>query len=217
MKKIVCLVLAVLMLVSLAACNRPAVGTESTKNPQKETQAPKPTETEPEATEAKPTEDQKKGTDLKIYGDIYVVYPEPWRTEENSRTNIFYQDETCLVGITSKKGSSFEGELEDIIPYLSEAFANDVSSYSKGLLAGQEIETASVERGTVAGFDCVKFTGKINNNDNWDCHVYGYAMIVEDRVLMITGLVSTEAQDAGMIAEINALTDQIAESVYVKG
>ena len=217
MKKIVCLVLAVLMLVSLAACNRPAVGTENTKNPQKETQAPKPTETEPEATEAKPTEDQKKGTDLKIYGDIYVVYPEPWRTEENSRTNIFYQDETCLVGITSKKGSSFEGELEDIIPYLSEAFANDVSSYSKGLLAGQEIETASVERGTVAGFDCVKFTGKINNNDNWDCHVYGYAMIVEDRVLMITGLVSTEAQDAGMIAEINALTDQIAESVYVKG
>ena len=122
-----------------------------------------------------------------------------------------------MVSIAHNKLSKFEGELEDIIDFLSSNFSADASSYSEGSISGHKIETTSTERGKVADFDCVRFTGKITNDGGWDCHVYGYAMIVEDRVLMITGLVSVEAQDAGMIAEINALTDQIAESVYVKG
>lgn len=217
MKKIVCIILAVLMVISLVACNGPASGTEGTKNPQKETQAPKPTETEPVGTDGKTTEPEKTEKKLKIIGDLYISHPAEYKSADLARTKMVIQSSACVVSIAYDKTSALEGDLEDAIALLSQAFANDSSSYCEGSISGNEIETTSTERGTVAGFDCVRFSGKIKNGGGWDCHVYGYTMIVEDRVLMITGLVSTQAQDAGMIAEIDALTDRIAASVYVKG
>lgn len=215
MKKLICLLLALLMIFSLAACG--GNGTQGDTKPPKDDD--KPTQSTPSNTEdnkpTQPVQTKPNEVSLKIAGNIYVSYPSDWRTEDVYRGVVLYQSDAALVNVTHNKVSAFEGELEDIVTQLSDAFVEGSYGYSQGSIYGNAIEPTSIERGTVAGYDCIKFVGSIKTGD-WNCHVYGYGLIVEDRVIMITGLVSAKAQDADMIAEIDALTDRIAASIEVK-
>lgn len=216
MKKIICLLLALLMIFSLAACG--GNGTQGDTKPPKDDD--KPTQSTPPSTEddnktTEPSHTKPEDMLLRVYGKIYVKYPSDWEVESDTQSLYVLQGKECLVNVLYRNVSMFEGELEDIVPFLSRTFADAASKYCTGSIYGGEIVTTSMERSTVAGYDCVKFEGTIENGD-WDCHVYGYGLIVEDRVIMITGLVSAKDQDADMIAEIDALTDRIAASIEVK-
>lgn len=217
MKKLICLLLALLILISLVACGGDTPDTD--EDPKQTVGDEKPDKnTEPsndETQQTDPTETEPTDISLRIYGEIYVSYPSDWTVKKDAPSVFFVQNSDCLVNLLCRRASSFDGELEDIVAFMSQTFADDSSKYCSGSIYGSEIETTSMERSTVAGYDCVKFEGTIKNGD-WDCHVYGYGLIVEDRVMMITGLVSAKAQDAGMIAEIDALTDSIAASIKVK-
>ncbi len=215
MKKIICLLMAMLLVFGLVAC-----GGNDTEGDTKPNNGKTPTTqtgtsgTEPNK-DTKPTQPAINDVEVEVDNDVYVKYPSDWRLEDVYRGVVMYRDDARLVNVTYKKASSFDGALEDIVSYLSEAFVEGSYGYSQGSIYGHDIVPSTVERSTVAGYDCVKFEGIINN-DRWDCHVYGYGLIVEDLVIMITGLVSAKDQDADMIAEIDALTDRIAASIEVK-
>ena len=66
---------------------------------------------------------------------------------------------------------------------------------------------------TVAGRDSIKFIGTVNNDDEWDCHVYGYTFIINNKAYALIGLVSAKEQDPEMIKEIDERIDKMAATI----
>lgn len=218
MKRTICLLLTMLMIFCLAACkaNPTASSGESkaTEYPIGDNTRPEETKAPTETEDTEPTEEM---VETRIGKDVYFAYPKEWLLSSGSQSYIVYQSDECAVGVSYDWFNSFEGELGDLIAFLDEAFTSDVNSHSKGYIYGEQIVTTKTENCTIGDNEAVRFEGTINNQNEWSCHVYGYVLIVNNVRLMVAGTVTQKAQDAGMIAEINALTDQIAESVYVKG
>jgi hypothetical protein len=215
MKKVLCLLLAALLVCSMVACGKTPATNETTapivdvpdeteEQPQETTEATVPQQTEPQTT----------SNVVQIPGkEIYFTYPEGWIVEEEIYTLALMEDDSALVGICYDYYTPFDGNLEGLIDYYAQPFLRDISSYSKGYLRDSNIEVLTTESSTIAGYDCVKFTAKARNNDEWDCHLYGYTFVIGDTTLMVTGLVSAQSQDDGMIKAIDKLTDEIAGSV----
>lgn len=214
MKKIVCLLLVLLLVFSMAACSKEPA--QETSSPVQD--VPEDTQTEPQDTTEPPVSEQEDtqpaSNVLQIPGkEIYFSYPEGWTVEEEIYTLMAMENNDALIGICYDYFTPFDGNLEGLIDFYGQPFLRDVSSYSKGYLRDSNIEVLTTESGTVAGYDCVKFTAKAINNGEWDCHLYGYTFVIGDTTLMVTGLVSAAEQDAGMIQVIDKLTDEVAGSV----
>ena len=216
MKKIICLLLALLMIFSLAACgdngNTDDSKPEGTKNERPNNDTTNGTQNPPATSEP-----AQNGKVLQIpYNEIYLTAPDGWDVANCDDSFVVCQTSDCLVSISYQWHVEFEGQLDDVMDLLLPRFVADAALYSKGRVDVANLEVRSTENGTIAGYDSIRFTAKIRNRDEWDCHVYGYAVVVNNIPLMITGLVSAKAQDADMIAEIDALTDRIAASIEVK-
>ena len=213
MKRIFSLFLVLTMAFSLCACSvnkldgtQPSTetqdGTES--QIQNNTTAPTSTVTEPADNENViqiPTK------------EIYFSCPSGWEVEEETKTLILMESEDALIGIFYDWQNTATGELIEMVSNYSAKFLRDISSYSKGYLRTSSIEVLSSGNGKIGEFECATFTGKANNDGEWDCHMYGYTAVIDGVNVMVIGLVSAKAQDASMIAEIDALTDQVANSV----
>lgn len=212
MKKLLSALMAVILVLSLAAC-APGKPTETTKDntqtPSEGTAAPTEQTAEPtEATQAQPAEQTLQVPSKEIYFNC----PEGWGDAEATYCTVLLETDECLVAVCYNWAIPYEGELEGLVEYFGPGVMRDVASYSKGYLGAATITAQTTEKTTVAGFDSVKFTGTAPNTE-WNCHVYGYTMIVSGIPMMVMGMVSTPEQDAAMIAEINALTDQVAASL----
>lgn len=211
MRKLTCLALVLMLTLSLAACGNESNNTET--NPQSSavsTTTPKETQTTamPQGTEGKSEQL------IKVPGkQIYFSTDVDWKVDNDDLAIMLYENRDCMVGICYNWISEFDGNYEGLIESLSANFVSEASSKCHGYLRTSQVVVLTNEMCNIAGYDCMKFTGKIDNDGNWDCHVYGYAYVVNDVQLMVIGIVSTEDQDAAMIADINALTDQIAASV----
>lgn len=217
MKKVICILLALVMVLSLAACGKQPADKqpEDTKEPasvqgndNKETEATQ---------EQIPTEIEDENTEIRVPGEkIYFYAPSGWEVEKQNLSTVVKQGKDCLVSICYDWPMSYEFDLEEMISRLGYNFTADADSEGQGYIVNSTIEVTSTEKTTVAGYDCVVFTGVVSNDGNWNCHVYGYTFVVNNVELMVVGIVSAQAQDAQMIADINALTDQIAASVTTK-
>ena len=205
MKRVLCMMMALLLIGSLVAC-----GNKTPDNPVDPT--PDPVITDPVVSGDEG--DKKDGNVLQIPAtEIYFTYPKGWYKSGGSTSVMMQENEDCMVAVCYSWDQSFEGKLADMVSYFSLGFLLDAAPESRGILGAQPIEVTSTKATKVAGYDSVQFTGKVNNNGEWDCHVYGYTYVVDGTNLMVIGLVSTQAQDAQMIKDIDALTDQIAASV----
>lgn len=213
MKRLICLLLAVAMLLSMAACGGQTSGGDTEPEETKKQSQGDSKETKPEDTEeTKPS--QPDTVTIQVPGkEVYFSCANGWVVDRRSQSTLVYQNEESLVSISYDWVNEFNGELEDLVTFLNFAFTFDAYSYAKGNIYGAQISTTDTERCTIGGYEAVRFTGTISNKGEWDCHVYGYTCTVDGVNLMICALVSTQAQDADMIAEIDALTDQIAASV----
>lgn len=145
--------------------------------------------------------------------EIYVDYDISMRKKEEAYTTLMYQNNDSLVGLAFKKDVIHTGTLEDVIALFKTDFINDASTSSAGNLYGSEIVVKATEKTTISGFESVKFTGTALNKDEWECHVYGYTFVIEGTPCAIIGIVSAQAQDATMIAEIDAQVDKIASTI----
>ena len=217
MKKVICFLLALVMVLSLTACGKQP----ASKQPE-ETKAQTPVQgNEDQATEATeaqtPTEAEKENQEIRVPGEkIYFYAPSGWEIEKENLSTVVKQGKDCLVSICYNWPMSYEFDLEAMISSLGYNFTADADSEGRGNVVNSTIEVTSSDKSTVAGYDCVVFTGVVHNDGGWDCHVYGYTFVVNNVELMVVGIVSAQEQDAQMIKDINALTDQIAASVTTK-
>lgn len=211
MKKWITMLLALALTLTLCACagegnGNTTAGTQETSGTQQteNTQAQPSTEETAYKTEEKVCQLAGKG--------IYFSYPSDYALNSGTYSKIVRKSDECLVAVYYSWQASFDNPA-DMIPAYSETFMRDVAGKSKGNLLKSEIETTSLQNGSVAGYDCIVFNGKTSNQGKWDCHLYGYALTINDVNIMVIGLVSAKAQDAQMIADTDALTDQIAATL----
>lgn len=183
-------------------------GTKETNS----TQQTENTQTQPSMEATSAVNNQKT---VKIPGyQVYFSYSSEYVLDSGTYSKILRKSDECLVAVYYNWKGSFD-DPADMIPAYSETFMRDVSGKSKGNLLNSKIETTSVQNGSVAGYDCVVFDGKTYNRGEWECHLYGYALTIGEVNIMVIGLVSTKAQDAQMIADTDALTDQIAATLRI--
>ena len=211
MKKVICLLLALVMVLSLAACGKQPADQqpeETSKTPEKETTQTATTE----ATSA-PEETEAAGIVLQVPSkEIYFNCPDGWSYSKETYSTVLMETNASLVAVCYNWVIPYEGDLEGIVAFFSDGVMRDVSPYSQGYLGAASITTTSAEKTKLGNQECVRFIGTVPNTE-WNCHVYGYVFVVNDIPMMVMGLVSTQAQDAQMISDINALTDQIAATV----
>lgn len=124
-----------------------------------------------------------------------------------------YNNNDCLTGLCFQVNEEYTGTLEGVIDVYKKDFISDATTSSSGDLYGSEIEVISTEKVTVAGRDSIKFIGTVNNDDEWDCHVYGYTFIINNKAYALIGLVSAKEQDPEMIKEIDERIDKMAATI----
>lgn len=212
MKKWICLLMALVLMVGTTACGSKA--TETTDTPKNDaTASDNSTTTVTQGMVDSTTVAQTVGKTLRVPSkDIYFTCPEGWSSGKETHTTVLLETDECLVAVCYNWSTPYNGDLVGIIDFFGTDVMSDVASYSKGNLWTSKVNATSTENTTVAGLNAVKFTGTAPNND-WNCHVYGYTMMVNDLPMMVMGLVSTKAQDPAMISEVDALTDQVAASI----
>lgn len=216
MKKVISILLALVLVLSLTACGKQTADKQP-EDTQKPDSVQKEENKEKEETKEQiPTEPAVAKTEIQVPGEqIFFYAPADWEVKDENLSRIVAKNEDCLVSVCYGWPSS-EVDLVETITRLGKYFTKDASINSHGLIRNSNIEVTSSKSSTIAGYDCVVFTGVVNNDNKWNCHVYGYTFVVNNVELMVVGLVSTTEQDAQMIADINALTDQIAASVTTK-
>lgn len=107
---------------------------------------------------------------------------------------------------------SYEGDLDGVLPLLMEKFENSVRGYMCGTIKGNELKLDSSEKVTVAGFESIRFRGKVYNNIV-DCFIYGYTFLVNDQPCMIVGIVSSDSQEQDLIDTVVQDVDAMAKTL----
>lgn len=159
-----------------------------------------------------------EGANVKIPGErIYFTAPEGWNIKQQAFSTTIQKNKDSLVSIAYNTSNPPSGDYKNKVKRLGNYFAGDASSECSAFIRNQDIKIASSKKTTVAGYNCLQFTGTIWAVGDWDCHVYGYVFVVDDVEIMVCGLVASMKQETDLIVEIDALTDQIAKSVqFVK-
>lgn len=211
MKKYLCLILAAVLIFSLTACKSdPVSNTEPSNDNQTQGSTPPDDQTN-DTTEA--TSGQNNLNTLQVPSkEIYFNCPDGWTFSKETYSTVLMETDESLIAVCYNWAVPYEGDLGGIVDFFSAGVMRDVAPYSKGYLGAAAITTTDSENTKIAGLDAVKFTGTAPNTE-WNCHVYGYTMIVDGVPMMVMGLVSTQAQDATMISEIDSLTNQVAASI----
>ena len=210
MKKLLCVILALLLTVSLFGCGKP---NDEPTDPAAPVQTDAPAKDDPTQAPAQTDAPANacpvwKLPDREIYGN----YPDCWMCEDVGSTYMILQSKACMLAVTYTAEAA-DGDLEGVINQTNKQFFNEIASYCEGRIASSTIEVTESEKCTVAGFDSLRFTGTVSSAGEYDCHIYGYTFVIDGTGVMVCGLVTAKAQDAGMIAEINTLTDAMAQSV----
>lgn len=215
MKKVLCMILAALLVLSMAACNmipakdpKPTDENPISVDPTNKQETPK--DTTPVTTAPQEPDGLTWETPV---GDIAVNYPDGWIAVEAGTALLVLQTKECMVAVVYNSADDVGGNLEKVVDVSSRFFLNEAASYCEGRVRDEIVKVTSTEPCTMAGFDSLRFNGTVNSAGEYDCHAYGYTFVINDVNLMVIGLVTAKAQDQQMIADIDALTDQIAASV----
>lgn len=212
MKKMMCLLLCVIMLVSLAACgSKPSQEDETVSAPDAAVETSPKAETAA-AEESRAQEDEETYVYQVPMEEIYCNYPAKLTYFTQSYTQLLFTGKDALVGLCFSF-ENYTGSLDEVYNFLMPHFLDDASTSSRCTLFGAEYQLNSSESVTVNGLDSCKFDVTVTCEEGWDCHVYGYSFVFDGIAYAVIGLVSTEEQASDMIEEYDGLVDQIAATV----
>lgn len=211
MRKFLSVLLVIMLVVSLAACANNNTPDDTNKPTSTNSEEQASTNNETPTSSSNETKENVKTAQIPGR-EIYVDYSTSMRKKDQGNTVLMYKSNDCLVGLSYQK-TGFTGTLNDVVDLFKNSFINDAANSSRGDLYGSEISISSSQKTTMANRESIKFTGTVRNEDSWDCHVYGYAFIIDNIPCAVIGLVSAQAQDASMISEIDAHVEEIASTI----
>lgn len=215
MKKILCMVLAALLLLSLCACG----GEEKPRDPAATTTASgtedKKPEKETEKTSVETDKDEEELQEIMFpLVEMYCEVPEEYSRKTNGSIAVTVGRDEFIATIFNGASGAYTGELEGILDFSAEMYANDVNKYLAPNIEAGELKAGTTEKVTVSGYDAVKFSGTVKNIGDGTYEIYGYSMIIEDRPVMFVGILCSEDQAKADLEEMQALVDLMAGSIY---
>lgn len=212
MKKLLCVLLAALMLCTMAACgNQQApeqtdpITTTGNQSVEESTEASVATEeSQMEALE-----------EMRFPGaDVYCKIPKESGTKYEGRVAIVTGYDEYIATVCCQKSSDFSGEEEDVISYLAETYVTFVRKFLSPNIEAGALKASATEKVSVSGYDAVKFSGPVANTDGGTYQIYGYSMIIDEMPVMFLGVLRSEDQAQADLAAMQALVDQMAGSIY---
>ena len=157
--------------------------------------------------------DKELNNTIKISGtNVYISYSSKLRYKKQSNSILFYNNNDALVGITFNT-TKYNGDLKDIINLLMDSFINDSATSSSGNIYNQKFTLLDTENVKINNNDSIKFSGLVENQGGWNCHIYGYALVVDDIPILFTGIVSSKEQSSDLIKEIEDRVDTMVKTI----
>lgn len=220
MKRLFCVLLSLLTVLSLfAACS--TTKKQETTNNKKEETGVNQTETETpegpntnaeEENTVKEEKDELKSITAPITG-VWVQYNAERKTKESGYARLISSGNNTIAAFCMDVLNPYTGTLEDVFDHFKDTYPSRVAVACQGDVNSCSIELIDSEKVTMAGFDSIRFTGKVPNKSGWDCHVYGYTFLIDSVPYAVIGIVSDASQSEDLIAFINAEVDAIAATI----
>ncbi len=157
--------------------------------------------------------DDELNNTIKISGtNVYINYSSNLRFKKQSNSILFYNSNDALVGITFNT-TKYNGDLKNIINLLINDFINDSATSSSGNIYNQQFNLDDTVNVKINNNDGIKFWGMVENQGGWNCHVYGYALVVDEIPILFTGIVSSQEQSSDLIQEIENRVDAMVKTI----
>lgn len=213
MKKFLLVLLVAMLVFSMVACSI-VPETDNTHSSDEKTGESTTENQKPEDTLTESKQPVLSGKIWKVPTyDIYVTCPNEWITSERYGVQAIFKDKDAMVAVTYCLEDEISDDLESVIVPATKSIIQNAYIYCAGGIADSSVEVKSTSECKMGGFDSLQFTGVIPNSNGYDCHTYGYSFIINGVGIVVCGIVSAPEQDPAMIAQIDALTDQVAASV----
>ena len=212
MKKVLCVLLTVLMLLSMVACGKtPADPVKTTVEPTETTQKNQETT---EQTEPNNDEEMQMQQFMFPLVKVYCNVPEEYERVSRGCVALAIKNDAFVASVHNGDIGAYSGELEGILEFVAEDYLFETNIFLYKEIAAEELKASTVEAVTVSGYDAVKFGGPVKNIGNTFYEIYGYAMIIEDRPVVFMGILCSEDQAQADLEEMQELVDLMAGSIY---
>ena len=212
MKKVLCVLLTVLMLLSMAACSKEEP--QDTANVPVTSEDTQPQKESTEATEETKKEEESLQEFMFPLMPMCCKVPEEYERETNRSVALAIKNDSFFATIYNGEQGSYSGELEGILQFVAEGYLFDTNIYLYMEIEEEELKASQVEAVTVSGYDAVKFGGPVKNIGNTFYEIYGYAMIIDNTPVVFMGILCSEDQAQADLEEMQELVDLMAGSIY---
>lgn len=217
MKKLLCALLAVLLLCSLCACggetpkateptekNNP--GTNATQSQQQNTEATNPTE------KTEVTLDSFRFPRT----EVYCKLPDTYGRLTNGTVAATTGSDEFMATICVGDAGAYTADTAGIFNFMAKKYTNDVNKYLSPDAKEDGWNISSTKGTKVSGYDATQLSGTVSNTDGGTYQIYGYSVIVDEMPVMFVGILNSKDQAQKDLNEMKALVDQMAGSIYKK-
>lgn len=213
MKKLLCLVLAVFMLLTITACGNDTADNDQTPNTENsQTQNPS---TDNTTVEQNKNDEVKFNNSYKVPGKKIVIDVPDYQEMERGYTQLYILHGVKYVAVTADD-SVTATSLKDAHDIAFAKFKENIQNYSYV----NDLKVTADSEETIAGITVYKYEGTLNcaldysNRDNsYDAYVIGYSFIMDNVPCTITGSVIDQAQEKTMIDEMKATVEAMIKTL----
>ena len=218
MKRLISVLMAIMLLCSLCACDKPQTAQQpgqaaQTPEPRTEVQQPEP---EPEQTAPSPAQqgDERLAETYKIpLQEIYIDVPgAPYHRVEHGLTDLYSVSDQYGVGITQIDITSDGTSLVDACESCIEKYSSNL----EGKITVIGINISERNAVTINGIDCIQYTGTYTyeyGDATGEAFTKGYAFILDGVSISIEGTVFDYDQPQDEIDEIRSIVDAMIHTV----
>lgn len=219
MKKILLMIMALVLILSCAACSSGDNNTEETLG----SSTPElPSQTQ--GTESSTQDTTKPDEEIKLDGVAYVGgrsitinYNTSRRKETKSNSLVFNSKMSNAIALTYDKSSTYNGLVDGVFDILNDGdLFSDISTYTGTAFGGYatfKIEEVSSEKVTVAGFESVKIIGTVTDANGKAGAVYAYTFVIDETPCMLAGIIIDEANHSDVVNAVKEEVDLMAKTI----
>ena len=219
MKKIILMIMALVLILSCAACSSGDNNTEETpgnSTPEQSSQT--------QGTESSTQDTTKPDDDIKLDGVAYVGsrsitvnYNASRRKDTKSDSLVFHSEMSNAIVLTYDKSSSYTGSVDGVFDILNDGdLFNDISTYTGSAFSSKgpfRIDAVTSEKVTVAGFESVKIIGTVTDANGKAAAVYAYTFVIDETPCMLAGIIIDDANNSDVANAVKEEVDLMAKTI----